>query len=102
MPVGDPRRRLIGRAAFGTLLTSAVFLVFTATKQIKAFYFHAPWENDPYDTVFSFTMFFVPLVTACFLVQVSLCRKSEPLPTSRAVTILRGAVSLLVPSWSSW
>lgn len=90
IPVGDPRRSLIGRAAFGALLASAVFFVFTATKQIRAVYFHAPWENDPYDTVFSFTMFFVPFIAACFLVQVSLCRKSEPLPISRIVMILRG------------
>ena len=90
MPVGDPRRTLIGRAAFGTLLASAVFFVFTATKQIKPIYFHAPWVNDPYDTVLSFTMFVVPLVAACFLVQVSLCRQSEPLPIGRVVTILRG------------
>lgn len=62
MAVGDPRRRLVGRAAFGTLLAAAVFLVFTGTKQIKAVYFHAPWSDDPYDTVLSFTMFFVPLV----------------------------------------
>src|ERR1017187_4750289 len=90
MAVGDPRRPLIGRAAFGTLMASAIFFVFTATKQIKPVYLHAPWENDPYDTVFSFTMFFVPLVVACFLVQVSLCRKSEALPTSRVVTIVCG------------
>jgi hypothetical protein len=90
MPVGDPKRPLIGRAAFGTLLASAIFFVFTVTKQIKPVYLHAPWLNDPYDTVFSFTMFFVPLVAATFLVPVSLCRKSEPLPTGRVVTILRG------------
>jgi hypothetical protein len=90
IPVGDPRRALIGRAAIGVVLAAAVFFVFTATKQIKPVYLHAPWGNDPYDTVFSFTMFFVPLVVACFLVQVSLCRKSEALPTSRVVTIVRG------------
>jgi hypothetical protein len=90
MPVGDPRRPLIGRAAFGTLMASAIFFVFTATKQIKPMYYHAPWENDPYDTVFSFTMFFVPLVAACFLVQVSLCRKAEPLSITRTVAVLRG------------
>jgi hypothetical protein len=33
---------------------------------------------------------FVPLVAATILVQLSLCRKSEPLPTGRVVTILRG------------
>lgn len=90
MPVGDLRRPLIGRAAFGTLLASAIFFVFTATKQSSPVYVHAPWVNDPYDTVFSFTMFFVPLLAATVLVQVSLCRKSEPLPTGRVVTILHG------------
>lgn len=90
MPVGDVRRLLIGRAAFGTILASAIFFVFTATKQSNLIYVHAPWVNDPYDTVFSFTMFFVPLVAATVLVQLSLCRKSEPLPTGRVVTILRG------------
>jgi Na+/phosphate symporter len=90
MPVGDPRRPLIGRAAFGTLMASAIFFVFMATKQIKPMYHHAPWENDPYDTAFSFTMFFVPLIAAYLLVQVSLCRKAEPLSVSRTVAILRG------------
>jgi hypothetical protein len=89
MAVGDPRRPAVGRAAFGTLLASAVFLGFTATKQIKPIFFHAPWINDPYDTVFSFTMFFVPLVAACLLVQVALCRRSEPLPAGRVISILR-------------
>jgi hypothetical protein len=97
---------LVGRAAFGTLMASAVFFIFTATKQIKPIYYHAPWENDPYDTVFSFTMFFVPLVAACFLVQVSLCRKSEPLPTSRVVAILRGCrvavAAIVVELLTAW
>jgi hypothetical protein len=88
--VGDPRRPLIGRATFGTLLASAVFFAFTMTKQIKPVYLHAPWVNDPYDTVFSFTMFFVPLVGAMFLIQVSLCQKTEPLPARRVVMVLRG------------
>lgn len=90
LPVGDPRRFLIGRVAFGTLVTSAIFVVFTMTKQVKPVYLHAPWVNDPYDTVLSFTMFFVPLVAATCLVPVSLCRKSEPLSAGRVVTILRG------------
>ena len=90
LPVGDLRRPRIGRAAFGTLLAAAVFFVFTATKQIKPLYSHAPWLSDPYATVLSFTMFFVPLVAASCLMQISLCRKSEPLPTGRVVMLLRG------------
>ena len=77
MHVGDLRRPLIGKAVFGTLLASAIFFLFTATKQTKSIYFHAPWVNDPYDTVFSFTMFFVPLLAATVLVQVSLCVGSQ-------------------------
>jgi hypothetical protein len=90
LPVNDPRRFLIRRAVFGTVLASATFFAFTATKLIPVIYAHAPWYNDPYDTVFSFTMFFVPLIVACLLVQVSLSPKAEPLPTARVVSILRG------------
>jgi hypothetical protein len=106
MPVGDLRRPLIGRAAFGTLLASAIFFVFTATKQSSPVYVHAPWVHDPYDTVFSFTMFFVPLLAATVLVQVSLCRISEPLPTGRVVTILRGCrialAAMAIELLSAW
>jgi len=99
LPVDDPRRRAIRRTVFGALLACAIFFVFTWPKQIKPLYAHAPWENDPFDTVYSFTMFFVPLIAAYFLVPVSLCRKSEPLPVCRVLAILRGcrlAVSAIV------
>ena len=106
MPLGDLRRPLTGRAAFGTLLASGIFFVFTATKQSTPVYVHAPWVNDPFDTVFSFTMFFVPLVAATVLVQVSLCRKSEPLPTGRVATILRGCrialAAMAIELLSAW
>ena len=91
LPVNDPRRLAIRRAVFGTLLAAAIFFIFTVpTKQYKLLYVHAPWENDPFDTVYSFAMFIVPLVAACFLVQVSLCRRSEPLSIDRVRAILRG------------
>lgn len=60
LPVDDPRRPRIRRAVFGTVWAAAIFCVFAATKEIKPIYNHAPWLNDPYDTVISFTMFFVP------------------------------------------
>jgi hypothetical protein len=88
--VDDPRRPAIRRAVFGALWASVFFFVFAATKEIKPLYFHAPWLNDPYDTVISFTMFFVPLIVACLLVQITLCRRVEPLLASRVVAILRG------------
>lgn len=91
LPVVGPGRPLVRRAVFSTVFAAAVFFVFTVpTKQFGPLYAHAPWENDPYDTVYSFAMFFVPLVTGCFLVQVSLCRRCEPLLTSRALAIVRG------------
>jgi hypothetical protein len=89
LPVDDPSRPSIRRAVFGTLWTVAVFFVFTATKEMKSIYNHAPWLNDPYDTFISFTMFFVPLVAAFLLVQVSLCLRSQPLSVARVVSILR-------------
>ena len=106
LPVGDPRRPGIRRAVFGTVWAAAIFFVFTATKGIKPIYIHAPWRNDPFATVSSFTMFFVPLVTAFLLVQVSLCFRSEALPTVRVVNILRAcrvAVgAILVDLASAW
>ena len=91
LAVGDQRRRAIGRAVFSTLWTAIAFFLFTVpVKQMKPVYDHAPWLNDPYDTLYSFAMFFVPLATAFILVQVSLCRKAEALPAERARAVLRG------------
>ena len=92
LAVGDQRRVAIGKAAFSTLWTAIAFFVFTVpTKQAKPVYEHAPWLDDPYDTLYSFAMFLVPLATAFFLVQVSLCRKAEVLPVERARSVLRGS-----------
>ena len=106
LPASDPRRLQVRRAVFGALWAAAIFSVFTATKTIKPMYIHAPWFNDPYDTVISFTMFFVPLVAACLLVQASLCLRSEAISTVRVVNILRAcrvAVgAILVDLASAW
>jgi hypothetical protein len=91
LPAGDPARPAIGRAIFGTLLAGGVFSVLAGpVKQIPALYDHAPWLNDPFDTVVSFAMFFVPLITACCLARVPSCRRSEPLPLARVQDLLRG------------
>jgi hypothetical protein len=91
LAVGDRRRVAIGKAAFSTLWAAIVFFLCTVpTKQIKPVYSHAPWLNDPYDALYSFAMFLVPLATAFFVVQVSLCRKVEVLPAERARSVLRG------------
>lgn len=97
LAVGDRRRVAIGKAVISTLWTAIAFFVFTVpTKQAKPVYEHAPWLNDPYDTLYSFAMFLVPLATAFFLVQVSLCRKAEVLPAERARSVLRGCRAALI------
>jgi len=96
MAVGDPRRLLVGSAILSTLWAAFVFSIFTGpVKQLKPLYDHAPWLNDPYDTVVSFAMFLVPLIAACCLVRVMLCRRFEPLPKPRVVDLLRGCQVVL-------
>ena len=90
MAVGDPTRPAIRRAVFRSMVTAAVFFLLTGpVKQIKPLYNHAPWLNDPFDTVVSFMMFFVPFVTFLCAVRVWLCRTHEPLPLGRVRDILR-------------
>lgn len=94
--VGDARRSVVGHAIFAVLLAGAVFSLVTGpVKQIEPLYGHAPWLNDPFDTIVSFSMFFVPLIALCCLARVSLCRKSEPLPVLRVNDLLRGCRVLL-------
>jgi hypothetical protein len=106
LSVDDPSRPSIRRAVFGTLWAVAVFFVFTATKEMKLIYNHAPWLNDPYDTFISFTMFLVPLFAAFLLVQVSLCLRSEPLSIARVASILRACRlaigAIIVELLSAW
>ena len=82
-PLGGPSSARCWSAAVFSVLTGPV-------KQIAALYDHAPWLNDPFDTVVSFAMFFVPLVAACCLARVPLCRRSEELPLVRVRDLLRG------------
>ncbi|HVC41596.1 MAG TPA: hypothetical protein VND54_06430 [Candidatus Saccharimonadales bacterium] len=91
LAVGDPRRRQLGRAAFGTLVVGALFVVFAvAVKQFRVLSDHVPWQNDPYDAVVSFTVFFIPLTAAMGMVRMSLCRRSRPLPVARVISVMRG------------
>jgi hypothetical protein len=91
LPVGDPVRPLVRRAILGTLLATAVFSATAGpVKQVGMLYEHAPWLNDPYDTVVSFAMFFVPFTAAGCLARVLLCRRSEALPSARVADLLRG------------
>jgi hypothetical protein len=81
----------------GTLLVAALFVVFAlAVKQFRVLSTHVPWQDDPYDAVVSFTVFFVPFTAAMAIVRVSLCRRNRPLPVARVVSVLRGAAVLIV------
>lgn len=96
LSVGDTRRPAMGRALVSALLIAAVFSAATGpVKQIPALYDHAPWVNDPFDTVISFAMFFVPLLAAYCLTRMPLCRRSEPLPRSRVTDLMRGCRLML-------
>jgi hypothetical protein len=76
---------------FGTMLLAGIFFFYTAPVKETPFLFnHAPWLNDPFDTVISFMMFFVPLIGIFCVPRVLLCRRSEPLPTARIRDVLRG------------
>ncbi|HMK96644.1 MAG TPA: hypothetical protein VK425_03795 [Acidimicrobiales bacterium] len=109
LPVDDPRRLPVRRAVHATLWAVAAFALLVATKPVRPLYNDVPWLNDPYDTVVSFTMFFVPLVAVFLLVQVSLCLRTEALPTARGVAILRAcrvaaaaAGAGLVTGWAAF
>ncbi len=95
--VGDPVRQQVRRTIYGSLVLAASFTVTTGpVKQFAPMYKHAPWLNDPFDTVVSFMMFFVPFVAAYCVVRVPLCRRFEPLPLVRVRDLLRGARVVLL------
>ncbi len=105
--IGDPLRAPVGRAVAATLVTAVVFVVFAWTsKEIRALYGHAPWQNDPYDAVVSFTLFFVPLGAALLVIRALLCRRDAPLPVTRVVGVLRASrvvlAAVLVTLAADW
>ena len=97
IPVGDARRSAAGHAIFAVLLAGGVFSLVTGpVKQAAPLYSHAPWLNDPFDTIVSFSMFFVPVIALFCLARVSLCRRSESLPVLRVTDLFRGCRVLLI------
>ncbi len=90
--VGDLRRPAIGRAFAATLLCALTFVAFAwASKELPFLSDRAPWQNDPYDAVVSFTLFFVPLALIPLLLRASLCQRDSPLPMARLVGVLRAS-----------
>jgi hypothetical protein len=72
---------------------AVVFTVFAyVTTQVKAVRHGSPWQDDPYDTVVTFTMFFVPILTALIVLRMLLWRRDEPVPLHRAAQLLRASV----------
>jgi hypothetical protein len=91
IPVGVPWRLALRRPVFGTLLLAGCFFLCTApVKETPVLFNHAPWLNDPFDTVISFMMFLVPLIAVLCVPRILLCRRSQPLPAARIADVLRG------------
>jgi hypothetical protein len=93
LPAGHPARPVVSSALLAAVINAVVFTVFAyVTTQVKAVRHGSPWQDDPYNTVVTFTMFFVPIVTALIVLRIPLCRRDEPLPLHRATQLLRAAV----------
>ena len=109
LSVGDPRRERVGRAVLGTLLTAGSFVAFAyAVKEVRPLASHAPWQDDPYDTVVSFAIFLVPLAASLVGLRALPCRRGSALPLARIADVMRScrvvlaAVSVtLVTDWLS-
>ncbi|WP_157849635.1 hypothetical protein [Streptomyces novaecaesareae] len=93
LPVGHRARPAAAAALWTSAAGAGVFTAFAyATTQLRAVRTGSPWQGDPYDTVVTFTMFFVPLLGALGPVRALLCRRDEPLPLYRVEQILRAAL----------
>jgi hypothetical protein len=78
---GDPWRSALRRPVFGTLLLAVAFVAYTAPiKETLSLFDHAPWLNDPFDTVISFMIFLMPLIEILCVPRVLMCPRSQPLP----------------------
>jgi hypothetical protein len=96
LPVGDHRRTLAARAAVRTLIVSVAFVLLAfVAKEVRSLAASSPWQDDPYDAVVSFTIFFVPLIVAVCFVRMRLWRREEPLQVQRVIDVLRGCRAAL-------
>jgi hypothetical protein len=90
LAVGDTRRPALGRAIRMVLAAAALFVLFAfVIKEYPPFSLHAPWQDDPFDTVVSFTIFLVPLAAGLVVLRALLCRRDEPLPIARIRALVR-------------
>jgi len=96
IPVGDRWRATLRVPIFGTVALAGAFLLYAApVKETPSLFDHAPWFNDPFDTVISFMMFFVPLIALLCIPRILQCRRAEPLPSNRIGDVLRGCRVIL-------
>ncbi|MBV6695772.1 hypothetical protein KV557_01365 [Kitasatospora aureofaciens] len=93
LEVGHPARPVAAAALWTSAAGAAAFTVFAyLTTQVHAVRAGSPWQDDPFDTVVTFTLFFVPLLVALGAVRALLCRRDRPLPRYRVEQVLRTAL----------
>ncbi|MFD0403874.1 hypothetical protein [Kitasatospora sp. NPDC127116] len=93
LDVGHPARPTAAAALSTSAAGAAAFTLFAyLTTQVRSVRAGSPWQGDPYDAVVTFTMFFVPLLSALGAVRVLLCRRDRPLPRYRVEQVLRAAL----------
>ncbi|MBD0689752.1 hypothetical protein [Streptomyces sp. CBMA123] len=92
LEVGHPARPAATAALLTSAAGAAAFTLFAyLTTQVRVVRAGSPWQDDPYDAVVTFTMFFVPLLGALGAARALLCRRDRPLPRYRIEQVLRAA-----------
>lgn len=93
LPTGHPARRraalAIGLAVGNGVLFTVCAVVSTQDETLQA---AAPWQDDPYHGVVSFTEFLVPALTFLIALRSTLWRPAAPLPRFRVDQLLRAAL----------
>jgi hypothetical protein len=85
------------------LLAAALFEGFAfVTTQVRSLRAHSPWQDDPYDAVVSFTVFFVPLLCALCVVRVQLFRRAQPVGVQRVRDVLRACWVVLAMAGATY
>ncbi|MFD7455021.1 hypothetical protein [Kitasatospora sp. NPDC059827] len=93
LEAGHPARPAAAAALLTSAAGAAAFTLFAyLTTQVRVVRAGSPWQDDPYDAVVTFTMFFVPLLGALGGARTLLCRRDRPLPRYRIEQVLRAAL----------
>ncbi|MFG2918838.1 hypothetical protein ACGF0D_38880 [Kitasatospora sp. NPDC048298] len=93
LEVGHPARPASAAALLTSAAGAAAFTLFAyLTTQVRVVRAGSPWQDDPYDAVVTFTMFFVPLLGVLGAARARLCRRDRPLPRYRVEQVLRASL----------